>query len=281
MKSLRKINGYDVLNTLGTGAASTIYAVQDSKTNQIYALKQVLKKAADDQKFIDQAINEHNIASRIDHPAVRKCFKLKKVRKLIAVSEINLLMELVDGHNIQQKRHESLTQLARIFIAAADAIHAIHEAGFVHADIKPINILFTDQHSVKIIDFGHSCPIGTVKDRVQGTPDYIAPEQVRRQPITERTDIFSFGASLYWCVTNKFIPTLIPKTDNGVTRKDSTTLIPPIEIKPEIPLSLNTLILECIRDLPEERPESMPAIKARLELILTQLQRAKAVESTK
>ena len=68
---------------------------------------------------------------------------------------------------------------------------------------------------VKVIDFGQSCRIGTVKERIQGTPDYIAPEQVARRPITSQTDVFNLGATLYWALTGQDIPTLYTVNKKG------------------------------------------------------------------
>src|SRR5690606_35077399 len=109
-----------------------------------------------------------------------------------------VLMEMVDGLTLEHYVPDNLIELCRIFQQTALGLHAMHEAGYVHADIKPNNILFMDDQRVKIIDFGQSCKADTVKDRIQGTPDYIAPEQVLRRAITPQTDVFNLGATMYW-----------------------------------------------------------------------------------
>ena len=91
----------------------------------------------------------------------------------------------------------------------------MHQMGYAHCDIKPNNILRNDTGKVKVIDFGQSCKIGTVKERIQGTPDYIAPEQVARRPISVQTDVFNLGATLYWALTGKLIPTLYTVNKKG------------------------------------------------------------------
>ena len=73
----------------------------------------------------------------------------------------------------------------------------MHAMGYAHCDIKPNNILRNDQGDVKVIDFGQACKIGTIKQRIEGTPDYIAPEQVARRPISAQTDIYNLGALLF------------------------------------------------------------------------------------
>jgi len=282
MSHADRIAGYNVLAVLGYGASSTIYAVQEPKDGQVYALKRVIRKEPADQKFIDQALNEYRIASQLDHPVIRKMFKLRRKRALLATAEIMLLMELVDGRNLVQQRPPTLSELVRVFIEVAGGLIAMHKAGYVHADLKPNNILVTEEGHVKIIDFGQSCPVGTIKQRIQGTPDYIAPEQVKRKPLDARTDVFNFGATMYWCVTDRHIPTLIPKTEASVTLKQDMEVKAPKDINDRIPFALNNLILDCLRSRPADRPDTMSDVRGRLELALHQADNgSKAAKSPK
>lgn len=268
-----EIADFQVLSTLGYGARSTIFSVSD-ESGQIYALKRVVKRSADDQRFIDQAIQEHEIASQIEHPNLRKSIKLIRQRKLIRVTEVLVLMELIDGVTLEQKKPKSLIDLCRLMQQVTAGIGAMHDAGYVHADLKPSNIMVNRDKKVKIIDFGQSCKIGTAKERIQGTPDYIAPEQVKRKPITQRTDSFNLGATMFWLLTGKHVPTMIPKGKAGVTMRDNDKAVAPREINPEIPPALSSLVMSCIQTDPTERPESMAVIHNRLELSISQLTRA-------
>jgi serine/threonine-protein kinase len=258
------------MTVLGYGAKSTIYAVQD-KENHVFALKRVVRERADDKKFIRQAINEFHIAGQVDHPNVRRCFAIKRLRKFLTVGEVLLIMELVDGQNLVQHRPTRLVDLVKAFISATDGLGAVHKAGFVHADMKPNNILITDSGVIKIIDFGQSCPIGTIKDRIQGTPDYIAPEQVKRRALTVRTDIFNLGAAMYWCLTDSHIPTLIPRTPNEIGLKTEMELRPLTDFNPDLPAGLSNLVVNCLAYRPEDRPESMSELRVRLELLSSKL----------
>ena len=174
------IAGYEVLTTIGYGARSTIYAVQDPKAGQVYALKRVLKTDPEDQRFIDQTVTEHHVASRIDHPNIRRTHRLIRRKHLWRTTEVLLLMELVDGVSLEQQRPRTLVETVAVFQTIAGALSELHRVGYAHADMKPSNVLLHAGDEVKIIDFGQSCRIGTVKQRIQGTPDYIAPEQVDR-----------------------------------------------------------------------------------------------------
>ena len=272
MHQATRFSGFDVLATLGTGARSTIYAVRDND-HHLYALKHVVRERSEDQRFILQAITEHEIASRFDHPALRKSFHLRRIRKIFRVTEVIVLMELVDGHCLEDHPPDSILEGCMLCRQVAEGLAHMHRAGYVHADIKPNNVLVTDRETVKIIDLGQSCPIGTVKKRVQGTPDYIAPEQVLRRSITPRTDVFNLGATMYWLFTRRHVPTLIPRGEPGTgVREDDCP--PPAQVNPRVPPALSALVNECIATEPDRRPATMKVVAERLDLAIAQLRRA-------
>lgn len=269
------ILGYDVIGTLGYGARSTIFVVKD-KQNHLYAMKRVVKNSPADQRFLDQAIHEHDVAQKFNHPSLRKSHKLIRQRKLIRTSEIIVLMEMVDGLTLEQLRPKRMLDICRIFQDTAIALGVMHRAGWVHADIKPSNILVTGKDMVKIIDFGQSCRIGVRKERIQGTPDYIAPEQVERKEITPKTDVFNLGATMYWLLTGQHVPTLIPKGKPTVSVKKVQGCPPPRELNSNVPPALSGLVMQCVEFEPWDRPASMTQVYERLELAITQmLQEAK------
>lgn len=271
---MNEIAGYHILSKLGTGARSTIYAVQD-KDGQVYALKHVARRSAADQRFVDQAISEHEIASKFDHPSLRRSIKLMRSRTLLRVNEVHALMELIDGQPLSDYEPASMTELCEIFIGVAQGLKVMHEAGYVHADIKPNNIMVVNNDGVKIIDFGQSCEIGSVKPRIQGTPDYIAPEQVMKLQITPQTDVFNLGASLYHKLVGKPIPTLIPSGNvGGLVMKQKLT--PPVEINDKTPPALSSLVLSCVEQEPARRPKDMAAVLTRLEIALRQSEQVTA-----
>lgn len=269
------ILGYDVIGTLGYGARSTIFVVKD-KDSHLFAMKRVVKNSAADQRFLDQAVHEHEVCCKFNHPSIRKSFKLLRQRKLIRTTEIIVVMEMIDGLTLEQLRPKRMLDICRIFQDTAIALGVMHRAGWVHADIKPSNILVTGKDMVKIIDFGQSCRAGTRKERIQGTPDYIAPEQVERKEITPKTDVFNLGATMYWLLTGQHVPTLIPKGKPNVTLKKAPSCKPPKEINANVPPALSSLVMQCVESDPWDRPASMTQVYERLELAITQmLQEAK------
>ncbi len=276
------VEGFRIMSEIGRGAASVIYLVRDPKTKRIWALKQVEKQTEKDQRFLDQAIEEARVAQAIDHPGLRKIERVIKKGSFLAVKELFLVMEFVDGISLEKHPPATFETAVHIFEQTAEALAAMHEAGFVHADMKPNNIVISDEGRVKVIDLGQSCAIGTVKPRIQGTPDYIAPEQVHRRPITPRTDIYNFGATMYWVLTRQHVPTALAKGDSLVGSLDDNLIAKPtptIELNPRVPAKLNELIMHCVEVDPDNRPASMREVIDRLNLILGIL-RAKS-ESTK
>ena len=273
MRPPQEIAGYRVLNTVGEGAASTLYAVQDPKTKQIWALKHVLKNTEKDQRFLDQCENEYAVGSKLDHPNLRQVERIVRHRKRFKTTAVSLIMEFIDAESLDQKRPTSCLEIVRIFQQVAEGLQHMHERGFVHADLKPNNILIPDGEPVRVIDLGQGCKVGTVKKRIQGTPGYMAPEQAHRQQITPATDVYNFGATLYWVLCHEVIPTALPPKDDsnlysGALDADMVEPpIPPHERNTDIHPMLSQQVLDCVKLDPEERPESMAAVCNRLELI--------------
>ncbi|MFG0304910.1 MAG: serine/threonine-protein kinase [Phycisphaerales bacterium JB040] len=269
------VQGYRILQEIGRGAASIVYLVQDPKSKQIWALKHVQKNSPKDQRFLDQAAMEYRVAQAVRSPGVRRIEKMFKTGSILKVKELFVLMELVDGEPLDQYTIPSLPDAVNIFRQVAEGLAAMHDAGYVHADMKPHNVIvgtdFQGGLTSKVIDLGQSCKIGTVKERIQGTPDYIAPEQVHRRAITPQTDVYNFGATMYWCLTRKHIPTAMgTKSDSLMNSLDDALIeeaTPAIELNPEIHPKLNTLIMECVRVPVDQRPKSMHDIAGQLDLI--------------
>jgi serine/threonine protein kinase len=269
----KHIAGFRVLAKVGEGAASELYAVQDHKSKQVWALKHVVRNSEKDDRFLEQVANEYTVGSKLNHEHIRKVVKIVRHRKLFKVHAISLIMELVDAHTLDQRLPRNDLHAVQIFLQVARGLAHMHGRGYVHADMKPNNILLTDDNQVKIIDLGQGCPIGTVKKRIQGTPGYMAPEQAHRQAITPQTDIYNFGATMYWVLVREVIPTALPPKDEGNLFSgalDSEMVEPPVpphEKNPRIHPLLSKQIIDCVQIRPEDRPESMEVVANRLELI--------------
>jgi serine/threonine-protein kinase len=187
---------------------------------------------------------------------------------MFKVKEMLLSMEHFDGKTLEETSTLSLGDVLLVFRMVATGLNAMHQASYIHCDMKPNNILISKSGAIKIIDLGQSCPIGTTKSRIQGTPDYIAPEQVKRKTLGPKTDIFNLGATMYWALTGKNVPTLIPKKIATVGRYEPQRCYAPHELKQQIPIGISKLVMDCVRQDPAERPSNMMDVISRLDLMI-------------
>ena len=271
-KSVINLDGYTIIKRLGTGARTTIYQAKEDATGRTIALKRAFLEKPEDTRIFEQMEKEFNVARRIDHPYLRKCYDLIRFRKLMRTNELFLLMEYFDGQSLEEQKRLSLGDILLVFRMVAMALNAMHEKGYVHCDIKPNNILFNPKGAIKVIDLGQSCKLGEIKKRIQGTPDYIAPEQVRREHLSHRTDIFNLGATMYWALTGKNVPTLIPqKNEYGIAIDANEKAKSPNELYPKIPKPLSELVMVCVQDNPADRPANMGEIIGRLDVMIREI----------
>jgi serine/threonine-protein kinase len=272
------VSGYNVVRKLGDGARAQVFQVVKVATGQIFSLKRVVREEHEDDRFLQQAISEFEHSSRFDHPYLRKAYELHRIRSFFKLNEVQVILEYVEGLGLDQNRPTRVDKAVEVSIKLAQALQAMHDAGYLHADIKPNNILLTPDGGVKIIDFGQSCPVGFRKPRIQGTPDYIAPEQVERKHLTCQTDVFNLGATLYWALTGQTYPTLITKKnrDRGPEHGRKSVIPTPQQLNPEVPSLLSRLVMESCAFDRSLRPKDMKEVIARLEAVQALLARREA-----
>lgn len=271
-KNTIDIDGYTIIRRLGTGARSVIYLAREEATKKRVALKRAILETPEDGRIFKQIETEYKVSRQIDHPYIRKCYELFRNRKLLRTNELLMTMEYFDGQSLEDQKRLSVIDVLLVFRMVAIALNAMHEKGFVHCDIKPNNILFNSKGGIKIIDLGQSCRLGQIKKRIQGTPDYIAPEQVRREHLSHRTDIFNLGATMYWALTGKNVPTLIPKKNEfGIIVETPSTVPSPHDLYPKIPKSWSDLVMKCVKEKPADRPSNMLEITRRLDELIREV----------
>lgn len=267
-RDLLSVGEFTIIRRIGNGARSTIYLATDEEDGTLVALKRVIIERPEDHRVIEQTEMEYKVAREIDHPYIRKCYKLQKIRSMFKVRELILSMEHFEGKTLEETTTLSLGDVLLVFRMVAMGLNAMHQRGFVHCDIKPNNILINKTGSIKIIDLGQSCRIGTIKSRIQGTPDYIAPEQVKRKNLTPKTDIFNLGATMYWALTGKNVPTLIPKKQKTVGLYEPQKCLAPHQVKSQLPVPLSMLVMDCVKNDPAERPSNMVDIISGLDAMI-------------
>lgn len=254
---------YRVVRNLGNGAGSTILLVADPKLGAKYALKVVKRQSAEDDIYIAQAQHEFEAASRLNHPSLLKLYDIRTKRSWFKVTGVELLMEYVDGRTLDELEAPPRGQLVLIFAHVASAMKHMHRRGVYHGDLKPGNIMLSRSAEVKVIDFGTAWIKGQDKARVQGTPQYMAPEQASDRVVNERTDIYNFGATMYRMFTGHYANLGLPGVSQvDLGRRGKPT--PPIAYFPDLPGTLNETIMACLEPNPDRRPAGFFEIKDQL-----------------
>src|SRR5262245_59305288 len=189
------IGKFQVVGNLGAGAHSSILHIRRAADSKHYALKVVPLDGAEDQKYLDQAQHEFKVAQMLDHPNLIKIYALEQQKDwLFRVKKIHMLIEYVNGKTLDQLPRIALPRLVQIFEKIAAGLVHMHRRQVCHGDLKPNNVMLSRTGDVKIIDYGLSWIKGESKNRVQGTPEYMAPETAKNKLVNERTDIYNFGA---------------------------------------------------------------------------------------
>jgi serine/threonine protein kinase len=267
--TISAIGKYQVLGTLGKGAHSTILHVRRTADSREYALKVVPIEEADDRKFLEQARHEYRVAQMLGHPNLIKvyCLELKK-DWLFRTRQADELIEYVSGKTLDATPIPQ-DQLVPVFAQVAAGLAHMHRRGVFHADLKPNNILYGKRGEVKIIDYGLAWIKGEPKDRVQGTPEYMAPETAKSRVINERTDIYNFGATMYRLTTMRLPPSMMADAEAlKIAGKALASKLTPVqELNKAVPQALADLIHRCLAYKPEKRPERVGEVLEELKQI--------------
>jgi serine/threonine protein kinase len=256
-------NRYEVIGNLGCGATSRVDKARDTILGRTVALKTLVHAfgAPTEQK---QFLREAQIVSQLSHPSIINLYD-------VGIEEGNvayLVMEYVTGKTLQQVLLESPIPFPRACAWAADLAGALtraHRAGIIHGDVKPANILVTEDGNVKLGDFGIARFATQVSGsgRLMGTPAYLSPEQIHGEPQNTRSDLFSLGIVLYQMVTG--VPPFEGSSVSAVCAQIlSVDPTPPTQRNPALPAGIDHVILRCLAKSPADRYPSAEALAASL-----------------
>src|SRR5438067_12056815 len=207
-----KLGRYEIVRELGKGAMGIVYLAKDPLIGRLVALKTIRPSAhADDEdtrEFQARFVREAQAAGILNHPSIVTVHDIGQDEPS-ATSFI--AMEYVEGQNLKevlaQGRPLSFEQAADIFARVAEGLDFARAKGIVHRDVKPANIILIEGNRAKITDFGIAKIASggnlTTTGQFLGTPNYMAPEQLRGAPVDGRSDIFSLGVCLFECVTRR------------------------------------------------------------------------------
>jgi serine/threonine protein kinase len=208
-----KLGRYEVVRELGKGAMGIVYLAKDPLIGRLVALKTIRQPAHSDddetKEFQQRFVREAQAAGILNHPGI---VTVHDIGQDEATGMSFIAMEYVEGQNLKevlaQGRPLSFEQIGDIIAQVADAIDFAHSKGIVHRDVKPANIILLEGNRAKITDFGIAKIATGVSNLTStgqflGTPNYMAPEQIKGSPVDGRTDIFSLGICLYECLTRR------------------------------------------------------------------------------
>jgi serine/threonine protein kinase len=254
---------YEILGPLGFGATSRVDKARDKIIGRTVAIKTLVHSfgAAPQQK---QFLREAQIVGQLSHPAIVNLFDVGVEETGIAY----LVMEYVNGRTLQQVLTESPIPWPRACSWAADLATALgraHHAGIIHGDVKPANIMITEEGEVKLSDFGIARFATQVSGsgRIMGTPAYLAPEQIMGEPHSTRSDLFSLGIVLYQMLTG--VPPFDGSSVAAVCAQILTAdPVEPSRRNPALPSGLDHIVMRCLSKKPEDRYPSSDALAASL-----------------
>ena len=154
-------------------------------------------------------------------------------------------------------------QMVHILIGVCEALAELHRRGLIHGDMKPENIMVDASGKPTVVDFGFSCKAGSRAESIKGTREYMAPEQVDCERLTEKTDIFNFGASMYFLFAGRHVPAFIPAPGDASHFIGSRSVEAPSlrTFNSSIPEALDEIVLRCVRKDPLDRPSCIEEVR--------------------
>ncbi len=261
---------YRIVSRLGKGGMGEVYRADDLKLGSSVALKFLPDAFAFDPLKLERFRSEVRLTREISHPNVCRVYDLAEVDSATG-HHVFLSMEYVDGEDLSSllKRigrlpEDKAVQIARQICAG---LHAAHELGVIHRDLKPANIMLDGRGNARIMDFGVA---GVLSDLVakgdiaSGTPAYMAPEQLARQAVSKKSDIYSLGLVLYELFTGKPAYQVESMAQLRSSRESGTRPANPSDLVKTLDPAVERVILRCLEPDPAARPSSALAISAAL-----------------
>ena len=257
-RSGQQIPGYKVLAKLGAGAMASVYKARQLSLDRIVAIKVLPKKFSDNPQFIERFYAEGRAAAQLNHPNIVQAYDVGR-----AGEYHYFVMEYVEGRtvydDITEHKRYSEKEALEIVIQIAEALHHAHAKGLLHRDVKPKNLMITQEGVAKLADMGLARAI-TDKEAAEaeagkafGTPYYISPEQIRgEREIGPQTDIYSLGATLYHMVTGN-VP-FDGKNPSSVMHKHlKAELVAPDHVNPKLSAGVSEVIEMMMAKKPSRR----------------------------
>jgi len=258
---------YEIIDRIGRGGMGEVYRAWDAKLGRDVAIKTLPPEFADDPERLDRFEREARMLASLNHP---------NIATIHGVEESNgvrfLVLEMVEGDGLEQRIARgriSPDESVELFTQIADALEAAHEKGIIHRDLKPANVMVTPRGHVKVLDFGLAKTLGALPTSprsnpaqkstlaatrigaIIGTIAYMSPEQARGKEVDKRSDVWSFGCSMYEALTGKaaFRGDSVFETIAAIIERDPDWNDLPAEVPPRV----RDVLRRCLEKDPDRR----------------------------
>lgn len=251
---------YEVLEKIGTGGMSDVYKAKCHKLNRLVAIKVLKQEFADNANFVSKFKIEAQAAAGLMHPNIVNVYDVGEENGIYYI-----VMELVEGITlkkyIEKKARLSVKEAVTIAIQIAMGIEAAHNNHIIHRDIKPQNVIISKDGKVKVTDFGiaKAATSNTITSNVMGSVHYTSPEQARGGYSDEKSDIYSLGITLFEMLTGR-VPFNGDTTVAIAIKQIQEEMPSPCEYVPEIPVSVEQIVLKCTQKSPDRRYQNMSSL---------------------
>ena len=255
---------YEIVNKIGTGGMSDVYKAKDHTLGRFVAIKVLKPEFSEDVNFVTKFRTEAQSAAGLEHPNIVNIYDVGSENGMHYI-----VMEYVEGITlktyIEKKGQLTFKEAVSIAIQVGRGIEAAHNKGIIHRDIKPQNIIISTEGKVKVTDFGiaRAATSNTISSDVMGSVHYASPEQARNGFVDGKSDIYSLGIVMYEMVTGR-VPFDGDKTVAVAIQHLQEEIVPPSAYAPNLPISMEKIILKCTQKNPDRRYESMTALLADL-----------------
>ena len=259
-----QIPGYEILARLGQGGMGVVYKARQIGLNRLVALKMIIGGSRARVDHLARFRTEAEAVARLRHPNILQIYDIGEFDDIPFVA-----LELLEGGDLDDRlagTPQPGRPAAELMVTLARAVHAAHQAGILHRDLKPTNILFTDDGVPRITDFGLAKRLDsdsnqTESGQIMGTPSYMAPEQARghAKAVGPAADVYGLGAILYEMLTGR--PPFKGETPMETVRQVvDDEPVPPHRLVPKVARDLETIALKCLSKEPHKRYPSAAAL---------------------
>lgn len=255
---------YEILEKIGTGGMSDVYKAKCHKLNRYVAVKVLKQEFSENANFVSKFRIEAQAAAGLMHPNIVNVYDVGEENGIYYI-----VMELVEGITlkkyIEKKARLTYKEAVSIAIQVSMGIEAAHNNHIIHRDIKPQNIIISKDGKVKVTDFGiaKAATSNTITSNVMGSVHYTSPEQARGGYSDEKSDIYSLGITMFEMLTGR-VP-FNGETTVAIAIKHIQEEMPsPKEYVPEIPNSVESIVLKCCQKSPDRRYQNMQELVADL-----------------